>query len=230
MEQPKPAQVIEVFADIWCPFTHAGLKAVAEQRQVKGREDVRIWVRSWPLEWVNGRAMDPNAALHHVKELREQVSPELFSGLDASRFPRTTLPVLALVAKAYKAGPEVGESLSFELRDSLFEHGRDVADPEAVMDMAASFGLNPPDPDDYATVVAEWKEGRRRGVLGSPHFFCGASSVFCPSLDISSKPLGGGKVIRRNLGRLAAFLDECLATAVQDTDAMSGRAAEDASE
>jgi hypothetical protein len=229
LEQPKPAPLIEVFADIWCPFTHVGLKAVAEQRQVRGREDVRIWVRSWPLEWVNGRAMDPNVALHHAKELREQVSPELFRRLDASRFPRTTLPVLALVAKAYKVGPGVGESLSFELRDMVFECGRDVADPDTLTEMATSFGLNPPDPDDYATVVAEWKEGRRRGVLGSPHFFCGTSSVFCPSLDIANQPMGGGKAIRRNLGRLGAFLDECLATAAQRTDATSPHTAEDAS-
>jgi predicted DsbA family dithiol-disulfide isomerase len=214
--EPRPAPVIEVFADTWCPFTYAGLKAVAEQRQVRGREDVPIWVRSWPLEWVNGRAMDPNATLDHAKELREQVSPQLFSGLDTSKFPRTTVPVLALVAKAYKLGPEVGERLSFEVRDALFERGRDVADPDTLTEIATSFGLSAPEPDDYATVVADWKEGRARGVLGSPHFFCGSSSVFCPSLDISTKSTGAGKAIRRNLGRLGAFLDECFSTAAGD--------------
>jgi hypothetical protein len=227
--EPEPAQVIEVFADIWCPFTHAGLKAVAEQRQVRGREDVPIWVRSWPLEWVNGRAMDPNAAVDHAKELREQVSPELFSGLDASRFPRTTLPVLALVAKGYKLGPGVGERLSFDVRDALFERGRDVADPDTLIEMAALFELDAPEPDDYATVVAEWKEGRVRGVLGSPHFFCGASSVFCPSLDISSKPTGAGKAIRRNLGRLGAFLDECFSAGAGDRGPTLGGTADDSS-
>lgn len=216
--EPKPSAVIEVFADVWCPFTHAGLKAVAEQRQVRGREDVRIWVRSWPLELVNGRAMDPNAVLDHAKELREQVSPELFRGLDASTFPRSTLPVLALVAKGYKVGLGVGESLSYEVRDSLFERGREVTDRDTLVEMAASFGLSAPDPDDYATVIAEWKEGRLRGVLGSPHFFCGASSVFCPSLDISGKPNGEGRAIRWNLGRLGAFLDECLGTTARDAD------------
>jgi hypothetical protein len=227
--EPKPGPVLEVFADIWCPFTHAGLKAVAEQRQLRGREDARIWVRSWPLEWVNGRAMDPSAALDHAQELREQVSPELFSGLDASSFPRTTLPVLALVARAYKVGPGVGELLSFRVRDALFERGRDVADPETLIEMAALFELSAPDPDDYATVVAEWKEGRVRGVLGSPHFFCGASSVFCPSLEISNKPGGGGKAIRRNLGRLGAFLDACFSTP-SDTGGTLGSTAEDSSE
>jgi predicted DsbA family dithiol-disulfide isomerase len=228
--EPKPAPVLEVFADIWCPFTHVGLKAVAEQRQVRGRADVPIWVRSWPLEWVNGRAMDPSAALAHAKELREQVSPELFSGLDASRFPRTTLPLLALAAEAYKVGPAVGESLSFEVRDALFERGLDVADPGTLIEMAASFGLKAPEPDDYATVVAEWKEGRARGVLGSPHFLCGASSVFCPSLDISSKSAGGGKAIRRNFGRLGAFLDECFSTAAGDADKTSGGTERNSSE
>ena len=179
--------VIEVFADIWCPFTYIGLKLVAEQLQVRGRRHVRIWVRSWPLEWVNGRGLDPKTALHHARELREQVSPQLFSGLDASRFPHTTPPVLALVAKGYKEGLEVGEPLSFEVRDSLFEHGRDVADPDVLAEIAESFELNAPGPHEYATVVNEWKEGRNRGVRGSPHFFGGGQSVFCPGSDISQE-------------------------------------------
>jgi predicted DsbA family dithiol-disulfide isomerase len=210
MTLENPRQVIEVFADVWCPFTHVGLKTVVDQLGTCGRRDVRIWVRAWPLEWVDGRAMDPMIALKHAQELREQVSPELFSGFDASRFPRSTIPVLATAAKAYRLGLEIGELLSLELRDSLFEQGEDVGDPDVLRRIARNFGLADPDPDEYATVVADWKEGRDRGVLGSPHFFCAGSSLFCPSLDISKTRMGEGKVIQRNVNRLGGFLHDCL--------------------
>ena len=54
--------VMEVFADIWCPFAHVGLQTIYEQRARNGRADVAIWVRAWPLELVNGAPLD--AARH----------------------------------------------------------------------------------------------------------------------------------------------------------------------
>jgi 2-hydroxychromene-2-carboxylate isomerase len=172
---------------------------------------VRLWVRSWPLEWVNGQAMNPAKVSEHAQHLRRQVSPELFSALDTARFPRSTIPVLALVARAYKTGLEIGQSISFEVRDWLFETGQDVADPDVLGRLATSFGLASPEPDDYATVVADWNAGLTRGALGSPHFFCGQANLFCPSLDITDSPSSEGKTIRLNLDRLEAFLGECLA-------------------
>ena len=210
MTSAKPVQVIEVFADIWCPFTHVGLKLAARQLRDRGRQDMAIRVRSWPLEWVNGRPLDPTATLDHVNELRDQVSADLFVGFDASRFPHSTVPVLALVAHAYRADPELGQALSFEVREWFFERGLDVSDPDTLTAIARSFGLGAPDPDDYIAVVTDWKEGDRRGVEGSPHFFCAGVSVFCPSLQISKNPQSGDRTIDTNLNRLQAFLDRCL--------------------
>jgi hypothetical protein len=59
-------------------------------------------------------------------------------------------------------------------------------------------------------VRADWHEGRRRGVLGSPHFFCGGTDVFCPTLDITKDPVEGLSVVRDVL-RLTAFVERCLA-------------------
>jgi predicted DsbA family dithiol-disulfide isomerase len=226
----KRSQVIEVFADIWCPFTHVGLKLVAGQLRERGRQDVTIRVRSWPLEWVNGRPMDPNATVDHINELRDQVSTEFFVGFDTSRFPHSTVPVLALVAHAYATELRLGQALSFEVRDWLFERGRDVSEPDTLAAIARSFGLGLPDPDDYATVVSEWKEGRRRQVAGSPHFFCGRTSVFCPSLQISKNAQSGDRTIRTNLSRLQTFLDRCLSTEAQNTTDSSLRDSQDQSE
>jgi len=209
----RPSTIIEVFADIWCPFTHMGLRALNEQLSEKRRGDVRIWVRSWPLEWVNGKPMDPAVAARHGVELRSQVAPELFEEFDGTSFPRSTIPVLALVAKGYKVGFRVGESLSLEVREVLFEQGQDVSDPETLARIGRYFDLAPAGPDDYATVVQEWKEGIDRGVRGSPHFFCADTDVFCPSLDITRGIAGDDKAINRNVERLGAFVDHCLSDA-----------------
>ncbi len=67
-----------------------------------------------------------------------------------------------------------------------------------------------PDESDRAGVLADWHEGGRRGVLGSPHFFCGDTDVFCPSLDITKDPMEGVSIVR-DASRLTEFLAHCLA-------------------
>jgi hypothetical protein len=67
-----------------------------------------------------------------------------------------------------------------------------------------------PDESDRAGVLADWREGVRRGVLGSPHFFCGDTDVFCPSLDITKDPIEGLSIVRDG-SRLTEFLTRCLA-------------------
>jgi len=202
--------VIEVFADIWCPFAHVGLRVIEEQRARSGRSDMAIWVRAWPLELVNGAPLDAAVTREHAEELRDQVAPDLFSHLDVSRFPTSTLEVLALANRAYRMDLKVGERVSFALRDALFEEGRDISDPVTLDYLAHDLGVVMPDDTDRATVLADWDEGRRRGVLGSPHFFCGDDGVFCPSLDIAKDPVGGLSVVP-DVTRLTAFLERCLA-------------------
>ena len=67
-----------------------------------------------------------------------------------------------------------------------------------------------PDETDHADVVADWHDGARRGVLGSPHFFCGVPTSFCPSLDITKDPAEGVTIVR-DVSRLTEFLQRCLA-------------------
>ena len=202
--------VIEVFADIWCPFAHVGLRAIDAQRARAGRSDVAIRVRAWPLELVNGAPLDPVETKEHADDLRRQVAPGLFTHLDVGRFPTSTLEALALANRAYRTGPQVGERVSFALRDALFEEGRDISNPSTLEDLTHAFGVDMPDESDRAAVVADWDEGRRRGVLGSPHFFCGDDGVFCPSLDITKDPVKGLSVVR-DVSRLTAFVEQCLA-------------------
>ena len=201
--------VIEVFADIWCPFAHVGLRAIEEQRARTGRTDVAIWVRAWPLELVNLVPLDAAVTWAHAEELREQVAPDLFAHLDVDRFPSSTLEALALANRAYRTDFEVGERVSFALRDALFEEGRDISDPVTLEELARDLGVAMPDETDRADVVADWHEGGRRGVLGSPHFFCGDTDMFCPSLDITKDPAEGVMIVK-DVSRLTEFLERCL--------------------
>ena len=207
----RSESVVEVFADIWCPFTHVGLRAIDEQRILTGRTDVVIKVRSWPLELVNGSPLLASVTQEHVVELREQVAPMLFRDFNPERFPTSTLDALALVVRAYRADPKVGEAASFVLRDALFENGQDISDPGVLQEIASGLGIDMPDSQDHGAVLADWHEGQQRGVLGSPHFFCGDDDTFCPSLDITKDPERGTSIVR-DTSRLTSFLERCFAT------------------
>ncbi len=124
-------RVLEVFADVWCPFTHVGLRRLVTERDRRGRQDVVVRVRSWPLELVNGAPLASALAAEEIHALREVVAPELFRGFDEQTFPSTTLPALGLTALAYRRNDQTGERMSFALRTALFEEGRDVSDPRA---------------------------------------------------------------------------------------------------
>jgi predicted DsbA family dithiol-disulfide isomerase len=203
--------VIEVFADVWCPFAHVGLRAVADQRRELGRGDVGLVVRSWPLELVNGAPMDPHKAVHHADDLRAQVAPAMFARVDAANFPGSTLDALALVVRAYRSSVADGERASFGLRDALFEQGRNIGESAVLRAIADELGVALPDDADRQQVLDDWDEGKRRGVVGSPHFFSGDANLFCPALAITRTD--AGLSIEQDRAKLVAFLQACFAAA-----------------
>ncbi len=199
---------IEVFADVRCPFTHVGLRRLVERRTALCRFDVVVRVRAWPLELVNGEPLDPAMIGDEVDALRAQVAPDLFGGFDRSRFPTSSLPALRLAATAYEHSPAAGERISLALRDALFEHGQDVADPAVLVGIAGAAGVANPDAAAHEKVLADWEEGQHRGVIGSPHFFAGDEGFFCPSLDISH--IDGRLRITSDRGAMDELLERCL--------------------
>ena len=175
--------MIEVFADVLCPFTHVGLRRLLDRRRELGSTAV-LRVRAWPLELVNGEPLAAALVAEEIHELREQIAPDLFVGFDATRFPTTALPALALAAAAYRRSPSVGELVSLALRHALFVKGRDIAAADVLADIARAHDVGPATAGDRATVDADWEEGRRRGVEGSPYFFVEDDGFFCPGLDV----------------------------------------------
>ena len=192
---------IEIFADMACPFTYVGLSRFAEMRDARGSR-VDLNFRAWPLEWVNGRPLDPQVVAEEVDALREQVAPDLFARFNPARFPTTSLPALALAHAAYRSGQRMGEHVSLELRRALFERGSDISDPAVLDDLAGRFGVMVMDSDRRA-LADDFADGRRRGVKGSPHVFTDETDVFCPFLDI--RKTDDGFVISTRPDALAAL-------------------------
>jgi len=176
--------VVEVFADITCPFTHVGLHRFVAARGTRGANDHQVVVSSWPLELINGQPSDAPTLAPKIDALRRTVAPDLFAGFDPSRFPNTSLPALGLVAAAYQRDLGAGERLSLAVRTALFEEGADIAAPEVLTELARRCGL-PELEGDTQQVLEDWHRGQALGVVGSPHFFAGDRNFFCPALEIT---------------------------------------------
>jgi 2-hydroxychromene-2-carboxylate isomerase len=202
---------IEVYADVWCPFAHVGLHYVVDRRSALGRGDVLLDIRAWPLELINGTPLDPDITASHVRDLRSQVAPHLFRGFDPTHFPRTSLPGLAWVHAAYRQDPKTGEAMSLAIREALFEEGLDISRPDVLSDLAGSCDVGPYGAADDEGVRRDWAEGVRRGVKGSPHFYCGNFDSFCPSLDIS-RNRDGQLIVKNDTAVLNRFLANCFAS------------------
>lgn len=172
---------VEVFADITCPFTHVGLKRVIEH-VAEVDHGVDVVVRAWPLEWVNGSALDVSAVQVKAAALHDQLGIDDFAGLRPDCWPTTTLPALELAAAAYDHSAATGLAVSQALRVALFEQGRDVGDADVLADIAAEHGITACDMSD--AVRADYDDGLARGVSGSPHFWVGDHNFFCPALDL----------------------------------------------
>jgi predicted DsbA family dithiol-disulfide isomerase len=201
-------KTVEVFADVRCPFAHVGIHRLLRRRAAVGA-DVALWVRAWPLELVNGAPLEGALISEEVGELRDQVAPDLFGGFNQSRYPPTSLPALGLAAAAYRQDPSLGERASLMLRDAMFEHGRDIAQPDELARLACELGLAGP-LDAAQAVLDDWDEGRRRGVIGSPHFFVDGDSFFCPALQIER--IDGHLHIAYDVETFEAFVERCLVT------------------
>jgi len=203
---------VEVFADVLCPFTHVGLHTLIDRRTERGLTEPRLRIRAWPLELINGKPLDPDHIAAEIVALQGSVRSDLFKGFAVETFPKTSMAAFALTAAADRTGdPVLIEEVGMALRDAVFEHGLDIGRPEVAATVAARFGLTPLDADGTeAAVGADWAEGKRRGVVGSPHFFTAdGGSWFCPGLAISRDNVGNFIVALKEGS--AAFVDRVLA-------------------
>jgi predicted DsbA family dithiol-disulfide isomerase len=208
---------VEVFADVLCPFTHVGLHTLIDRRTERGLDAPRLRIRAWPLELINGHPLDPDHIAAEIVALRGSVRPDLFAGFSVDTFPGTSMAAFALTAAADRTGdPILVEQVGMALRDKMFEQGLDIGDPAVVQTVADRFGVTPLDAEaTEAAVRADWDEGKRRGVVGSPHFFTAdGGGWFCPGLAIS-RDAAGAFVVAWKEGS-EAFVDSVFGEAGDD--------------
>jgi predicted DsbA family dithiol-disulfide isomerase len=198
---------VEVFADVTCPFAHVALRRFVAERDARGRDDIALRVRAWPLELVNGHAERGDEVAQTVQALRGTVAPELFRGFDPDVFPSTSLPALAMEAELYATDPAAGERFSMLVRTALFEDGDDISAPANLVKLAA----RSPQGGGEARVLADWNEGKARNVTGSPHFFVEGVGFFCPSMKIEGD--GDQLEIEFDEKGFSTFLEHCLTRA-----------------
>jgi len=180
---------VEVFADITCPFTHVGLRTVAGA-VADIDPDIELRMRAWPLEWVNASPTPADMVGAEILALREQAGIDAFEGFDPDTWPTTTIPAHNLAAAAYDKDSRTGLRVSLAVRDALFEDGLDVSDVDVLARLAADHGLETPSPEPVASVEADYAEGTRRGVRGSPDFWVGSDEFFCPALTVEHDESG----------------------------------------
>jgi hypothetical protein len=198
---------VEVSADLWCPFAYVGLVAATKYCD-ELRNRVRLTIRSWPLELVNSGPLSKEKTFANASALRASVAPELFSGIDHWSYPRSTLSALALAAKANVLDLDLGRIVSMHLRHRLFEDGADLSSEDELNVVAKQFNLERGG-NDLLLMEQEYDAGKRRGVKGSPHFFCeNGAEIFCPTLDLSRDPQGNLEVVQM-ASRLHSFLQDC---------------------
>ncbi len=202
-------RVVEVYADVACPFTHVGLTRFVQRRDELGRGDVTLRVRAWPLERVNGKPLDPGVVAEEVAAIRSQVAPDLFAGFAETSFPASSLPAFALAAAAYRQDAATGERVSLALRHLLFEEGADIADPAVLERLASAHDLTVTDAD-RAAIETDHATGVERGAVGSPHFFTPSGGFFCPTLEIS-RDADGHFHIQADPEAFEALLATCFA-------------------
>ena len=196
-------QIVEVYADITCPFAHVGLKRVV-QHVDEMSEPAEVVVRAWPLEWVNGSPLAFDAVLVKARALTDQLGVTDFDGLRAEAWPSSTIPALGLTVAAYARDPATGLAVGLDLRAALFERGEDVNDPDVLAAIAHAHGVRFDPAAAGAAVQAEYDRGRERGVRGSPHFFVASDDFFCPALDLGHDD-EGHLTARFDADMLAAF-------------------------
>lgn len=203
---------IEVFADVTCPFTHVGLRRFVEFRDAAGRDDTRLRIRSWPLEVVNDRPLDPHFVAEEIDQLRAQLGGELFAGFREAEFPTSSMSAMALGQVANGVSTSLGEQVGLQLRDLLFEQGMDVSRTEVLGEVATSHGLDfdPRDAEAHRRLVmTDHAEGVEREVVGSPHYFTPSGSFFCPALQVA-RDSGGHLQVRADPAGFEEFVRSCL--------------------
>ena len=158
-------RTVEVFADVLCPFTHVGLRALVDRCGNRGLIEPRLRIRAWPLELINGKPLDSHHVGAEILVLRASVCPDLFAGFSVDTFRGTSMAAFALTAVADRVGLE---PLDAETRSATLHADWDEGRTRGVMGSPHFFtgdggswfcpGLDI-SRDNLGNFVIAWKQG-----------------------------------------------------------------------
>lgn len=180
--------MLTVFSDLHCPWAYVFTIRLRRARAAVGQPPV-AW-RCWPLELVNERGT-PWETLSQEIPVLTQLEPDHFAPPKRETWPSTLLPAMeALKVAGELGGPQAADRFDEAARRAFFLDRRDLSIRPTLADVAAEAGLDRArflDAFDGGghrrSVIADWQEGRRRGVEGSPHAFLpDGTGVFNPGV------------------------------------------------
>jgi predicted DsbA family dithiol-disulfide isomerase len=180
--------VLTVFSDLHCPWAYLFSIRLRRARTAVGQPPV-AW-RCWPLELVNERGTPWDTVSQEIPVLT-QLEPDHFAPARRDTWPSTLLPAMeALKVAGEQGGPEAADRFDQLARRAFFLDRRDLSIRPTLLVLAAGAGLVRAGFQDAfdggghrRSVVADWQEGRRRGVEGSPHAFLpDGTGVFNPGV------------------------------------------------
>jgi predicted DsbA family dithiol-disulfide isomerase len=204
--------VLTVFSDLHCPWAY--VFSIRLRRARAGVERPPVAWRCWPLELVNERGTSWETLTQEIPVLA-QLEPDHFARPRRETWPSTLLPAMeALKVAGELGGPRAADRFDEVARRAFFVDRRDLSIRPTLADLAVEAGLERAaflDAFDRGghrrAVVADWEEGRRRGVEGSPHAFLpDGTGVFNPG--IGSIDWGRGIPVPREVdeGAIAKLL------------------------
>jgi hypothetical protein len=175
--------------------------------------------RCWPLELVNDRGTPWETISQEIPVLT-QLEPDHFAPPRRQTWPSTLLPAMeALKVAGELGGPEAADRYDEAARRAFFLDRRDLSIRPTLAEIAAETGLDRArflDAFDGGghrrSVVADWEEGRRRGVEGSPQVFLpDGSGHFNPGIGKIDWVRGIPVPSQVDEGAIAKLLDQATA-------------------
>jgi predicted DsbA family dithiol-disulfide isomerase len=217
--------VLTVFSDLHCPWAY--VFSIRLRRARAGIDRPPVAWRCWPLELVNDRGTPWDTVTLEIPVLA-QLEPDHFAAPRRQSWPSTLLPAMeALKVAGELGGPRVADRFDEAARRAFFLDRRDLSLRPTLADVAADAGLDRSrfldafdDGGHRRSVIADWQEGRRRGVEGSPHAFLpDGSAVFNPG--IGKIDWGSGIPVPREVdeGAISRLLDRATAASSPPTPA-----------
>ncbi len=171
-----------VYADIGCPWSHAAIYRWRSERARRHlQDDVRLDVRSFPLELFNRRAT-PKRTLDAEIPVAGSLAPKAGWQMwqrQTYDYAVSTLPAMEAVHAAKDQSLRASEDLDAALRRALFGESRNITLHHEILDVAAACGDIDVDALDEdlrsgrarRMIFDDMDEAKRSDVKGSPHFF-----------------------------------------------------------